>query len=83
MNVTLTTTLPFVNPQASLEMQSEACTPTKTLNGTQAAITSGTGTFEQPWRVDATGNWKTFNTEATEANERLAKMNAEGGSESY
>ena len=48
-----------------------------TLNGTQTAITSGT--FEQQWGLDATGNWKTFNMEATEAIERLAKMNAEGG----
>ena len=29
-----------------------------TLNGTQTAITSGT--FEQQWGVDPTGNWKTF-----------------------
>ena len=29
-----------------------------TLNGTQTAITSGT--FEQQWGLDATGNWKTF-----------------------
>ncbi|MCX7388346.1 MAG: hypothetical protein NTX48_16905, partial [Planctomycetales bacterium] len=29
-----------------------------TLNGTQTAIT--TGTFEQQWGLDATGNWKTF-----------------------
>ncbi len=29
-----------------------------TLNGTQTAITSGT--FEQQWELDATGNWKTF-----------------------
>ena len=29
-----------------------------TLNGTQTAIT--TGTFEQLWGLDATGNWKTF-----------------------
>ena len=31
-----------------------------TLNGTQTAITSGTGTFEQQWGLDATGNPKTF-----------------------
>jgi len=29
-----------------------------TLNGTQTAITSGT--FEQQWGLDATGNWKSF-----------------------
>ena len=29
-----------------------------TLNGTQTAITSGT--FEQQWGLDGTGNWKTF-----------------------
>ena len=29
-----------------------------TLNGTQTAITSGT--FEQQWGLDPTGNWKTF-----------------------
>ena len=29
-----------------------------TLNGTQTAITSGT--FEQQWGLDSTGNWKTF-----------------------
>jgi RHS repeat-associated protein len=29
-----------------------------TLNGTQTAIT--TGTFEQQWGLDPTGNWKTF-----------------------
>jgi hypothetical protein len=41
-----------------LAEQAEACTPTKTLNGTQTAITSGT--FEQQLGLDATGNWKTF-----------------------
>ncbi len=30
-----------------------------TLSVTQTAIT--TGTFEQQWGLDATGNWKTFN----------------------
>ena len=30
----------------------------RTLNGTQTAINSGT--FEQQWGLDATGNWKTF-----------------------
>ena len=52
MIVTLTTSLPFGYTHASLEMQAEACTPTKTLNGTQTAITSGTGTFEQRWGLD-------------------------------
>jgi hypothetical protein len=56
MIVTLTTSLPFGSKHALLEMQAEACTPTKTLNGTQTAITSGT--FEQQWGLDATGNWK-------------------------
>ncbi len=31
-----------------------------TLNGTQTAITSGTGTFQQQWGLDGTRNWKTF-----------------------
>lgn len=35
-------------------------------------------TFERQWRLDATGNWKAFNMEATEAIERITKMNAEG-----
>jgi len=29
-----------------------------TLNGTHTAITSGT--FQQQWELDETGNWKTF-----------------------
>jgi hypothetical protein len=51
MIVTLTTSLSFGYTHALLEMQAEACTPTKTLNGTQTAITSGT--FEQQWGLDA------------------------------
>jgi hypothetical protein len=31
----------------------------RTLSGTQTAIT--TGTFEQQWGLDATGNWNSFN----------------------
>jgi RHS repeat-associated protein len=31
-----------------------------TLNSGKTAITSGTGTFEQTWSLDPTGNWGTF-----------------------
>jgi len=50
MIVTLTTSLSFCYTRALLEMQAEACIPTKTLNGTQTATT--TGTFEQQWGLD-------------------------------
>ena len=58
MIVTLTTSLPFGPKHALLEMQAEACTPTKSLNNLQSAIVNPQ--FAQQWGLDATGNWKTF-----------------------
>jgi RHS repeat-associated protein len=36
-----------------------------TLNSMQAGITAGTGTFNQCWTLDATGNWKGFREDDT------------------
>ena len=46
---TLTLSLRFTGVDQLLAEQAEACTPTKTLNGSQTAITSGT--FEQQFNV--------------------------------
>ncbi len=36
-----------------------------TLNAAQSAILSGTGTFNQCWTLDVTGNWKGFREDDT------------------
>lgn len=46
---TFTLSLGFAGVDQLLAKQAEACTPTKALNGTQTAITSGT--FEQQWGI--------------------------------